>query len=79
MKSLMSLRHAWSVVDQSVSKIKILKKEKEQISMMIHCGECILEEAQNKTNQEMKNPKGIENHKISIDMSIREDCGIEIR
>jgi len=29
--------------------------------------ECVLEEVQNKTNQEIKNPEGIENHEISID------------
>ena len=29
--------------------------------------ECVPEETQNKTNQEMKNPEDIENHEISID------------
>ena len=68
MKSPMSLRHAWSVVDQSISKIKNPRKRKgadkhDDPNMK----ECVPEETQNKTNQEMENPKGIKNHEISID------------
>ena len=41
--------------------------------------ECVLEEAQNKTNQEMKNPEDIENHEISIDYVNTGGFGIAMR
>ena len=41
--------------------------------------ECIPEEIQNKTNQEMKNPESIENNEISIDYVNAGDYGIEMR
>ena len=64
----MSLRHVWSVVNQSVPKIKILEKEKGADKHDDpNVEECIPEEIQNKTNQKMKNPESIENHEISIE------------
>ena len=53
MKSLMSLRHDWSMIDQSVSKIKIIGKKADKHDNP-NVEECVSEETQNKTNQEMK-------------------------
>ena len=55
------------MVDQSVSKIKILEKKGADKHDDPNVKECVPEETQNKTNQEMKNPEGIKNHEISID------------
>ena len=41
--------------------------------------ECVIKETQNKTNQEIENPEGIENHVIFIDYVNTEDYRIEMR
>ena len=41
--------------------------------------ECVLEEIQNKTNQEIESPKGIENYEISIDYFNIENYETEVR
>ena len=62
MKSLMSLRYAWSVVGKSIPKIKILEKKGVDKHDDPNMKECVPEKIQSKTNQEIEKPEGIENH-----------------